>query len=290
MNVPHSKLSEQEIKDICDLKHKSKEFVLQQGDLNYAIADMMFNWLEAQGVVATNLKSLYSYFLFCFYPNSVYHFNVKGLSNKWKFGMWISNPAPYLNNEEEYKDEACVELFCQHTDVMDKFKPSRSDLIVSMSYNNLDNLLSGHDIEGIVFAREVKKMVQFIKYHPLMAYNGVCPQDCYPGYKHFITPFVKNKISIVKSNASEYVLAKFVQSRAQKLYNRKEVSNVKVDYCNFRSPKVIVKVKLKDSVEDKEVEKLINSVFKLPYPKYLGSFGYGEFSFEFNVGDCVYDV
>ena len=104
MNVPHSKLSEQEIKDICDLKHKSKEFVLQQGDLNYAIADMMFNWLEAQGVVATNLKSLHSYFLFCFYPNSVYHFNVKGLSNKWKFGMWISNPAPYLNNEEEYKD------------------------------------------------------------------------------------------------------------------------------------------------------------------------------------------
>lgn len=290
MNVPHCNMSDEDVKTICEFKHKNKDCVLSQGDLNYSIADMLFNWLEYEGVVATNLKSLYSYFLFCFYPNSVYHFNVKGLSNKWKFGMWISDLTPYLKSEEEYKDEACVELFCQHTDVMDKFKPSRSDLIVSMSYNSLDNLLSGHDIEGTVFAREVKKMVQFIKYHPLMAYNGVCQQNYYTGYKHLLTPFVRNKVDMAKRSTSEYVLTKFVQSRVQKLYNRKEVRNVKVSYNRCMSPKINVIVKLKDDVTDKDVEKLINSVFKLPYPEYLGSFGYGEFSFEFNVGDCVYDV
>ena len=291
MIVPYCDMSNEDVKTMCEFKHKSKEFVLSQGDINYSIADMLFNWLESEGVVVTNLKSKYSYFVFCFYPNSVYHFNVEGLSSKWKFGMWINDFVPYLNDEEKYRDEACVELFCQHEDVMDKFKPSRSDLIVSMTYNNLNNLISGNDVEGTVFVREVKKMVQFIKYHPLMAYNGICERNYYTGYKHLLTPFVRNKANMAKRNASEYVLTKFVQSRVQELYKRKEVEYIKVGYDRLTSPKVSVTVKLKNNTTDEEVQKLVNSVFKLPYPKYLGSFGYGEFSFEFNLGNgYVYDV
>ena len=282
MNVPYCSMSNEDVKTICELKHKSKDFVLSQGYLNHSIADMLFNWLEHEGVVATNIKSLYSYFLFCFYPNSVYHFNVKGLSDKWKFGMWIHDVESCISKETN----VLVEVFCQHEDKIDKFKPSASDILVQLSYNDFVNTLN-NNVTGLdTFVHNIKKSVKFIKIHPLLAYVG------YTSYYfmdyHPVKVVLDDKLYKAKVNASKYVLTNLCLNRINKLLTFSIVNNVKFSFDKGCYPSRCVDVYLDSECSDDEVCDMVNKVFPLKYPKDLSWFGYANFEFTFHKGKELY--
>ena len=294
MNLDQDSLSKDVVKEICEYKQISEEAVLKHGEFNHSVADVVFNYLEHKGINVTNVTSTYGYFLFYFYPNSVYYFNVKGLSKKWKFGMWInSNVNCYLNSnmcdDKFNEDNPFIEVFCQHEDNIDKFKPSCSDLLVQCSYKDFFNLLKTTDSYSFDwFIDRVVRMIKSIKRHPFLAFTG------YVNPPYFLTDSpILYYINVKRANITEHVVRVLVRRyslyKCCKLMNCKYVNSVRVSLNDEYSyyPSTSVYVELDSEVTDDQVETLVNKVFK-HYPKCLDSFAYGSASICFNSGDKEY--
>lgn len=282
MNLDQYPLSKDVVKEICEARQISEKVVLKHGEFNHSVADVVFNFLEHKGINVTNVTSTYGYFLFYFYPNSVYHFNVKGLSKKWKFGMWIHDVECCISKETN----VLVEVFCQHEDKIDKFKPSASDILVQLSYNDFVNTLN-NNVTGLdTFVHNIKKAVKFIKIHPLLAYVG------YTSYYfmdyHPTKVVLDDKLYKAKVNASKYVLTKLCLNRINKLLTFSIVNNVKFSFDKGCYPSRCVDVYLDSECSDDEVCDMVNKVFPLKYPKDLSWFGYANFEFTFHKGKEVY--
>jgi len=100
------------------------------------IKEIIFHILNTYDLEVTDINVGNGYFLFNFGENSVIHFRIKGCKH-WKFGIWIN----YISKENNGKD-ACdgskmkqgylIEIFGQHEDYIDKFKPSYSPIKYSI--------------------------------------------------------------------------------------------------------------------------------------------------------------
>lgn len=70
------------------------------------------------------------YFIFEFGEDSVCHFKIKGLK-RWQFGLWIKQH----NDNENY----VIDLFGEHEDYIDKFKPVATKIKYKFEYKNEDD-------------------------------------------------------------------------------------------------------------------------------------------------------
>ena len=125
---------------------------------NRKIANSVFNELRREGLIPVNVQFLDGYFIFEKGEDAVVHFKIKGV-NKWKFGMWID-----INDVNE-----AVQVFAQHIDYIDKFKPSRSTFCEVVSRETLLGVTKKKSNSHWAYYRIIK-MVKHIKNNPRLAF------------------------------------------------------------------------------------------------------------------------
>ena len=177
-------------------------------------------------------------------------------------------------------------MFCQHEDKIDKFKPSASDILIQLSYNDFVNALN-NDVTGLdTFVHNVKRAVKFIKTHPLLAYVG------YTSYYfmdyHPVQVLLSDKFYKAKVSTSKQLLTYLCVNRINKLLTFSIVNNVKFNFDKNCYPSRCVDVYLDSECSDDEVCDMVSKVFQLKYPKDLSWFGYANFEFTFHKGKEVY--
>ena len=121
---------------------------------NRKIANSIFNTLRKEGIIVTGVEFLDGYFIFAMGEDSVVHFHVKGLKN-WKFGIWINM---------DYEKQT-IKCFAQHEQFIDKFKPSDSLFLETVSRYSLCSLIENKDNARWVYY-DIIKMIKHIKNNP----------------------------------------------------------------------------------------------------------------------------
>lgn len=175
--------------------------------LNRRIANRVFNMIKESGYTPYDINFLDGYFIFDLGKDSVVHFRVKEVWSGFKFGMWIH--SEYATREgrkkaqdeypESYKHEDdfhVVELFCQHEDWLDKFKPSRSSMRINITVSELVERSNIY----------IKDMLDMIKRHPIICYNEFCGDHAgfYSG--SFLKDFLRCSLSERYRNIKEALL------------------------------------------------------------------------------------
>lgn len=118
------------------------------------------------------------------------HFHIKELPG-WKFAMWI---GWYEKEQKGDRNRLVLQLFTQHEDYIDKFKPSRSYYKIDFTYED-------------IFAQpkeyrylEIKWLLDHIKHNNAVAYvhNAICwgPDDYCP--ENYYRKFIELKFSNYK--------------------------------------------------------------------------------------------
>lgn len=91
---------------------------------NKEIKEAIFKELqEVRGMEVVNSSVGDGYYLFDLGEESVVHFHIKGCK-RWLWGMWITH------NDKENKTH--IDLFGEHEDYIDKFKPTRTPIAVEI--------------------------------------------------------------------------------------------------------------------------------------------------------------
>ena len=137
---------------------------------NREIANKLFSYIgEKSKFKPYDIQYGDTYFIFSGNPDSVIHFRVKGVSKQWKFGMWVN--AEYIGDKQHSK-EPVIQFFAQWEKDIDKFKPSRSEICVTIkSYQFNDN----GDID--FYFTDIIEALTMMKYHPVLCYCGVCGEQ-----------------------------------------------------------------------------------------------------------------
>lgn len=290
----NSEYNEKEIKYVCDWRNIDKTTALAEGEANKAVASVVFDALSQQGVKVRDVKDMCGYFVFVFGLSSVYHFHVKGLSNNWKFGMWINELKPLFSTDVKDcdLDKPFVQLFCQRKEMIDKFKPSRSDMLVEMSYRDWQSVMDGRMMQLEWFAKDVSNMVKFIHMHPLLAYDGYCNSHflAYHPIKYVVKNTVLEKVGRVGKKVTRSFLTYYSLHKAIKLSDNYPDTVYKVN-CNLYSanvhPNREFRVIVDNDCSESEVTDMVSRVFP-SYPNNLESYGDMDFRFTFEQGDKEY--
>lgn len=134
---------------------------------NRKIANSIFNELRKEGLTPVNVQFSNGYFIFEKGEDAVVHFKIKGV-NKWKFGMWID-----INNTDK-----AVQVFAQHIDYIDKFKPSCSTFCEVVSRKTLLGITKKKSNSYWAYCCIIK-MIKHIKNNPRLAF---VQEDTYSKY------------------------------------------------------------------------------------------------------------
>lgn len=164
---------------------------------NRKIANSVFNELRNEGLVPVNVQFSNGYFIFEKGEDAVVHFKIKGV-NKWKFGMWID-----INDVDK-----AVQVFAQHIDYIDKFKPSCSTFCEVVSRETLLGITKKKSNSYWAYYRIIK-MVKHIKNNPRLAfvqegtYSKYVPEPLIKLYlkeekEHCLDRLYENKEHLVK--------------------------------------------------------------------------------------------
>lgn len=162
---------------------------------NREIAEIILAQMREVGFKPYNIEYGDSYFIFEMGKDSVVHFRLKGVMKHWAFGMWIDSSILHDGTREKEKDtpfdqrNKVIRLFCQYDTQIDKFKPSRSDLLWEMDAE--DWMTIGQHRYSFYGMEEMLKM---IRRHPLLCYYGLCGSTyrLYTG-RSFLWYFLKNE-------------------------------------------------------------------------------------------------
>lgn len=127
------------------------------------------------------------YYVFEFGENSVCHFKIKGLK-RWQFGLWI----------REDNENYVVDLFGEHEDYIDKFKPTATKIKYEFKCKNENDLWQCDD-----FINELMR----IKQHPYVIKH--CYYDIFENYLIFLlSEFFYYRIKIHLIKFKKYSLTK----------------------------------------------------------------------------------
>ena len=214
-----------------------------------------------------------TYFVFTGDPDSVIHFRVKGVSKQWKFGMWVH--AEFLG-DSEHSEDPVIQFFAQWEKDIDKFKPSRSDICVSVTAQRFAEDIND---EGWMFY-DIMHALDMMRNHPILCYCGICGEDGfgYTSIKSFTWYFIKGEFYHFKKAVSKAFMTaiflpicKFKVWRANRhkcvelceIYNfekRNPGWSTSHDYC--------IECNFKESATDEEMYKVARIFKKQEYGKY----------------------
>jgi len=241
---------------------------------NKEIAEFMLGKIKSFGYEPYDISYGNGYFIFDYGDNSVIHFRVKGIWKHWKFGMWIF--SEYLDKTGEDKDKyPFISIFAQYDTQIDKFKPSRSKLCVDYKASHWDE----NDIDNGLGFWELENMLNMMKRHPLICYEGFCGE--YAGYYDgsFIWNFIKYESEeYIRKVAKAIMTAIFVPYTKAKIFFAKRNKIIKsIELYNFEkenpgwSTSYLYEVKITfaaDSTDEKEIKWLRKWFRKERYGKF----------------------
>lgn len=136
---------------------------------NREIAEKLFNYIRKNSEFEPyNIEYGDTYFVFTGAPDSVIHFRMKGVSRRWKFGMWVH--AEYIDDYER-SEEPVIQFFAQWDRSIDKFKPSRSEICVTIKAYQFNT-----EADWFYFTDIVNALIM-MKQHPILCYCGICGEE-----------------------------------------------------------------------------------------------------------------
>lgn len=135
------------------------------------VIEKIFNYIEEESnyrLKVTNKAFGNGYYLFEFGEDSVCHFTIKGLK-RWAFGLWV--------RENDDNESYNINLFGEHSDYIDKFKPTATKITYEFKYNTENDLWQSlHFIDELLM----------IKRHPSVI------KHCYYGvFQNYLTFLLK---------------------------------------------------------------------------------------------------
>lgn len=143
--------------------------------VNEALLETIFDVAKSLGMRPKNVDMGDSYFIFSGAPASRCSFELTGLLPGWLFGVWLEGQLladERVTEMDDVEDDTpVVQLFCQHKSVIDKFKPSRSPVLVKVTLRDLRLMLDGRLERKFVFDIPVKRMLLAIRRHPALVYT-----------------------------------------------------------------------------------------------------------------------
>lgn len=166
------------------------------------VIEKIFNYIEEESnyrLKIINKQFGDGYFIFEFGENSVCQFEIKSLK-RWQFGLWI--------RENEDNESYNINLFGEHIDYIDKFKPTATAITHEFKYKNEDDLWQSFDF--------IKELLM-IKCHPLIMKH--CYYGIYQNYFMFLLrEFFYYRIESPLTKFKGYSLTKFYLNIIKILY------------------------------------------------------------------------
>lgn len=258
---------------------------------NREIAEIIFNAISEMGYKPYDIKYGNSYFIFDRGEDSVVHFRLNKLWKHWKFGLWIN--SEYLDDEYREKEKdmtwdekyKVVQLFAQYDTQIDKFKPSRSSLLVQ--YDACDwNKRVCESYKNPWY--QIRDMLGMMKRHPFMCYAEFCGQ--YAGYYKgsFLAEFIKYEgIDKLKKAKELLYTAFFVPYTKVKIFLAKKSKTIDdIVWIDFEKQnpgwatdyKHEIKIIFAEKASDKQIVKWLGRWFRRER--------YGNYGFY----DCVIKI
>jgi len=240
---------------------------------NKEIAEQIFDYMNSIGFIPYNIEYGNTYFLFMGAPDSIVWFRVKGVSKHWKFGMWIYEE---IYDAPDKQNEVLIQFFCQWDTQIDKFKPSRSDVLSELTVERFKN-------QGSWRFYEIECLLKMLKRHPLLCYCGYCGKS--PGFtsQRFLWKFIINESYEIRRAIRRYAMtAVFYPLCRWKVFR---VSRKKyIDFCEIyhyekRHPGYVtshiykIECRFKAEANEEDMQK-VDQIFKR---KEYGSLGEGDY-------------
>lgn len=125
---------------------------------NRKIANSVFKELKNENLIPTDISFGNGYFIFDTGEDSVVHFHIKGAKG-WLFGIWIDTSS----------ESDAIQFFAQYEETIDKFKPSRSTFVASVTRKELKSVSLGNCQAWWAYI-DIIKIVKHIKSNPRLAF------------------------------------------------------------------------------------------------------------------------
>lgn len=193
----------------------------------------LYEKLKKQKIEIKNEQIIDSYFIFEYEQNSIIHFYIQGLK-KWKFGMWIG----YYENKNISK----IQIFTQHKDCIDKFKPSRSAFLYEKEFKDDSSIET-------LYMFELCDMINMIKATPVLSLLIECGIDSH----FYANPFTRYRyyLGCVFSN-KKYIIKKWYKNRTK---------YINIDYLRCLGLKLICDIFFKDILSNNEIRDMNSNDF-----------------------------
>lgn len=257
---------------------------------NGEIREIVFNKIKEFGFKVYDVKNIDGYFIFESDKDGVTHFRVKGkgMWKHWKFGLWIDSNVMDELTIEEYKgcDNApkVIQLFAQHDTWIDKFKPSRSDLLFTLDGEQFDKYINENDKnihgESYTFNR-LKDMLMMMVRHPFMCYNNYCGNYCGYTSESFILEYIKceskDKYKYIQKKLKvafwlPYTKCKIALCKHNKCIHNIELYDFEKENNGWSTDYLYqVRIKFTDNVTDEDIVNWLNVWWR---KEEYGKFGY----------------
>ena len=175
-------------------KKNAYEYDTLVGNINKTLLDFVLSTLREAGFKTKKLNTGDTYFIFSGSPYSRNNFRLTGLLPGWIFGIWIEGQLlltdEYEKDAEVTSKTSVIELFCQHTTLIDKFKPSRSPVVAKITLQDMQSMLKGEEWAKHYVKRKIQDLARSVKQHPALVYNDATYPE-YPPVGHFIPSMIK---------------------------------------------------------------------------------------------------
>lgn len=242
---------------------------------NREIAEFIFSKMKEFGFEPYDIVYGNGYFIFDRGEDSVMHFRVKGVWKHWKFGMWVNSELLDASDEDKKKYKL-ISIFAQYDTQIDKFKPSRSELLVEFDATEWSETENDHGL----YLGDLERMLYMMRYHPFLCYHGICGDSAgYTSRRSFILGFIKYeswkyKRQFVKAIQTAwwlpYTKAKIFFAKRNKCVKSIELYDFEKENPGWRTS-YLYEVRIvfaKDSTNEKEVKWLDRWFRKEKYGKY----------------------
>lgn len=196
---------------------------------NRKIINSVFKELRDENLIPTDISFGNGYFIFAMGEDSVVHFHIKGAKG-WLFGMWIDTSS----------EEDAIQFFAQYEETIDKFKPSRSTFVTSVSRKELKNVSDNHETAFWAYINIVK-IAKHIKSNPHLAFlqdNGYSLYLDKPLYKEYVAEkfyLYKRRLNKIRKRITDDLFPYCVNNLSAKIvksWNDEILQDIKVDDLN----------------------------------------------------------
>lgn len=240
---------------------------------NRELVDRLFKHIsENSKFKPYNIEYGDTYFVFTGEPNSVIHFRMKGVNKHWKFGMWVH--SEYID-DDNFADESVIQFFAQWDRNIDKFKPSRSDICVTIKAKQFNTEPS----EEWLYSDIIDTLI-VMKRHPILCYNGICGNECvgYLKVRSFTFEFIKEEFYHFKQTFVKAIkTAIFLPICKLKVWRAKQYDCVNfIEMFNFEKRNIgwssdrdyEIACKFKHGADTEEMEKVARIFKRYEWGKY----------------------